>query len=185
MFDHFTFLAPFYEKVITPKEPTRLQALLDLPVDGKILDAGGGTGRVAQFLAGSAAQVILADLSMGMLQQSDHKPGLLPVCSQSEALPFSDDYFERIIMVDALHHVYNQSKTAQELWRILHPGGKLIIEEPDLRKGVVKLVALAEKMALMRSHFLSPPKIEALFKHLPAATRVVAEGHTAWVIVEK
>ena len=88
-------------------------------------------------------------------------------------------------MVDALHHVYDQSQTAQELWRVLSPGGVLIIEEPDLRHGVVKLVALAEKIALMRSHFLSPPKIELLFDNFSSQIRTVVDGHNAWIIVEK
>ena len=185
MIDHFDFLAPFYEKFISPQEPKQLKELLELPVQGSILDVGGGTGRLAQFLVSSTTQVVVADLSFEMLQQAAQKPDLDPTCSQSEKLPFRDNHFERIIMVDALHHVYDQSQTAREVWRVLRPGGKLIIEEPDLRKGVVKLVALAEKLALMRSHFLSPPKIELLFDNFPSQIRTVVDGHNAWIIVEK
>ncbi len=57
-------------------------------------------------------------------------------------------------MVNALHHVCNQQETVNELWRTLQPGGRIVIEEPDVRTFAVKLFALGEKLALMRSHFL-------------------------------
>ncbi len=65
-------------------------------------------------------------------------------------------------MVDALHHVLDSRQTAGELWRVLKAGGKIVIEEPDIRKFAVKLVAIAEKLLLMRSHFLSASAIEQL-----------------------
>src|SRR3970040_1698460 len=131
-------------------------ALAALPVSGALLDAGGGTGRVAQFMSGKANPIVVADLSCKMLSEARQKDGLRPVCSHTEKLPFPDETFARIIMVDALHHVCDQRGTVGELWRTLQPGGRLVIEEPDLRLFGVKLLAIAEKLALMRSHFLSP-----------------------------
>jgi ubiquinone/menaquinone biosynthesis C-methylase UbiE len=184
-FDHFNFLAPFYDRVISFNRADRLITLLRLPVHGRILDAGGGTGRVAQALAGQASQVVVADVSMGMLRQAALKPGLIQVNSHTEALPFPDNFFERILMVDALHHVHNHSHTAQELWRVLKTGGFLVIEEPDIRTMTIKVVAIMEKLALMRSHFLSPPRIRNLFSFPQAQVRIEREGYSAWVIVEK
>lgn len=185
MFDHFSILAPVYEKFIRPKPPEYLWELAKLPTSGALLDAGGGTGRVAQFMSAKASRVVVADLSLDMLRQAAQKDHLLAACSHSETLPFADDYFERIIMIDALHHVCNQEETAQELWRVLAPGGYLVIEEPDLRTFAVKLIALAEKLALMRSHFLAPPQIAQLFNGLNAQTRIERDGYIAWVVVQK
>jgi demethylmenaquinone methyltransferase/2-methoxy-6-polyprenyl-1,4-benzoquinol methylase len=104
----------------------------------------------------------------------------------SEALPFSSGSIQCIIMVDAFHHVYNQNQTVRELWRVLKPGGKIVIEEPDIRNFSVKLVALAEKAVFMRSHFLSPPHIASLFSiHEGANVRVEREGISGWVVVKK
>jgi ubiquinone/menaquinone biosynthesis C-methylase UbiE len=88
--------------------------------------------------------------------------------------------------VDALHHVIHQQQTADELWRVLRPGGRIVIEDMDIRFAAVKLVALVEKMALMRSHFLSAEGIQSLFNHHPDAQRSVQfDGFTTWVIVDK
>jgi len=185
MLDHFAILAPFYEQLIKPKRPDQLLHLTKLPTTGLLLDVGGGTGRVTQFMVDQAQQVVLADLSVEMLQQASSKNGLISVGSASESLPFASGYFDRIIMVDALHHVYDQAQTASELWRVLKPGGRLVIEEPDLVKGAVKLVALAEKLALMRSHFLTPQEIAAMFASYDAGTQIERHGVISWVIIDK
>lgn len=185
IFDHFDFLAPLYETFIRPKDPQKMWALASLPISGALLDAGGGTGRVAQFMDGKAHPIVVADLSYKMLTEARKKDGLLPVCSHTEKLPFPDEAFARIIMVDALHHVCDQRKTLKELWRTLQPGGRLVIEEPDVRVLAVKFLAVAEKLALMRSHFLSPPRIAEMFHYPNARVRIETEKPNAWVIVDK
>jgi demethylmenaquinone methyltransferase/2-methoxy-6-polyprenyl-1,4-benzoquinol methylase len=129
--------------------------------------------------------VIVADISHGMLAQASRKPGLYAVCSQSERLPFPDDYFDRIIMVDALHHVHDQRETAADLFRLLKPGGRLVIEEPDIRRFAVKLIALAEKLLWMRSHFLVADRIAGLFTAVDAQTQIACQDNTTWIIVDK
>lgn len=183
---HFKLLAPFYERFIKPKEPEKILAQLGLPQPyGAVLDAGGGTGRVAQFLVGKTSQVVVADQTFEMLQEARRKDGVTAVNSHTEELPFPNGYFCCIIMVDALHHVTDQTATIKELWRVLKPGGRIIIEEPDIRNFRVKLLALAEKLALMRSHFLSPGQIFSLIEDPNAVKRIEVDGWTAWMIVEK
>jgi ubiquinone/menaquinone biosynthesis C-methylase UbiE len=183
--DHFGFLAPYYERFIPPQPPEELLSLVKLPAGGVVLDAGGGTGRVAQFLHSKTVQVWVADESFDMLQEAQKKDGVLPVCSHTENTPFADHFFDRIIMVDALHHVANQRETAGELLRILKPGGRMVIEEPDIRWWGVKIIALVEKLALMRSHILSPEQIAGLFRSPGIQVQVKLNGSTVWVVVDK
>ncbi|MEN8171583.1 MAG: class I SAM-dependent methyltransferase [Chloroflexota bacterium] len=185
VFDHFGALAPSYERFIKPKVPVDMYRVADLPTKGSLLDVGGGTGRTAQFLRDKAAQVIVADVSIKMLRQAAKKNGLDTTCSAAEKLPFPNACFERVIIVDALHHVLNQYQTAKELWRVLKPGGRLVIEEPDVRTWFVKLIAIVEKITLMQSHFLSPPKIEALYAGLDARVWTERNGYISWIVVEK
>ena len=183
MNSHFNFLAPFYDRVIPFARPEQMLRVLDLPHAGTLLDAGGGTGRVAEALRPHIGSIVVADVSWGMLAQARQKE-LSAASTETEHLPFPDETFDRVLMVDALHHVVHQGETVHELYRVLKPGGRLVIEEPDLRTFAVKLIAVAEKLALMRSHFLNPKQIAALFPS-EAKVRIETEENTAWVIAEK
>ena len=184
-FDHFGILAPFYELFIKPRHPDFLSGLLALPAEGALLDAGGGTGRVAQFMAGQAQPVVVADLSFRMLKKTKGKNGLRAVCAPTESTPFADGAFQRIIMVDALHHVLHQRETIRELWRLLAPGGRLVIEEPNIRALGVKLIGAGEKLLLMRSHFLSPAQIAELLNFTDAKVEIRNDGANAFICAHK
>jgi len=182
-FDHFGFIAPVFARVGYSSVEEMIQHA-DLPTPGRVLDAGGGTGRVANAICAQAGEVIVADPSLGMLRQAD-RTQLELACSNSESLPFPDNSFERVIMVDALHHVIDQNHTAREMYRVLKPGGRIVIEEPDIRNFGVKMIAVAEKLLLMRSHFLSPEKIADLFSFDLAIASIYAEEGNAWVVIKK
>ena len=184
-FDHFGLLAPYYEVFIHPQPPKKLVSLIHPESHGIILDAGGGTGRVSQYLHSQATQIVVADEAYKMLREAQKKDGIQTACSHTESLPFKSNSFTLIIMVDALHHVADQPKTAAELWRVLAPGGQIIIEEPNIQLSGVKAMALAEKLALMRSHFLSPAQMLNLFQDNAAKKRLELEDTSAWIIIEK
>lgn len=185
LLDHFSLIAPFYERLIPFRQVDRIEECLDLPANGRLLDVGGGTGRVAQAIRHLVSQAYVLDESLGMLLQASSKNGLNLVCSASERLPFAEDTFERVLLVDALHHVANQRATALEIWRVLKPGGKALIVEPDIRRLSAKLVAVFERLLLMRSHFLSLDEIVALFPASQAAVSRVEDDFNIWIAVEK
>jgi ubiquinone/menaquinone biosynthesis C-methylase UbiE len=182
-FDHFDFIAPIFSRVGYSSVEDMLKHAA-LPTPGLVLDAGGGTGRVASAIRGHAGEVIVADPSFGMLRQAD-RTQLGLACANSESLPFPGETFERVIMVDAMHHVLDQRNTAREMYRVLKPGGRIVIEEPDIRTFGVKMIAVAEKLLLMRSHFLSPAEIVELFSFDSALASIHAEQGNAWVVIEK
>ena len=107
MLDHFDLIASIYDRLIGPPDTGRLEQLLQLPTAGWLLDGGGGTGRVSSHLSLLAGHTVISDLSRRMLQKALEKR-LNPVCAHVERLPFSGGCFDRILVVDALHHFCDQ-----------------------------------------------------------------------------
>jgi ubiquinone/menaquinone biosynthesis C-methylase UbiE len=183
-FDHFSMIAGIFNKLERFNPSPILIDLISLSAYTNLLDIGGGTGRVANVFREKVNSTIVADISHGMLVYAVRK-GLQTVCTPAEFLPFPSNSFDRIIIVDALHHVNDQKLTITELGRVLVPGGYLILVEPDIHRFLIKLIALAEKILLMRSHFLDEEGITALFNSQFINTRSFHDGLSLYIRTEK
>lgn len=150
-----------------------------------VLDVGGGTGRIAQTLFPHAASVTVVDMSYKMLQEAKLKPGLKVAMAGSENLPYPTDSFDAVLMVDAFHHVIDQQQTLNELFRVVKPGGTIVVKEPDIKTFAVKLISLAEKLLGMRTHIISGEQIAGMFETCCKEARVYRKEYIVWVVVKK
>jgi demethylmenaquinone methyltransferase/2-methoxy-6-polyprenyl-1,4-benzoquinol methylase len=183
--DVFHWVAPFYDRVLRFSDPTKLLALLGLEPEHRLLDVGGGTGRVTSFLEEHVTQACVVDASMGMLLQAREK-GLCAYQGMVEQLPFPDGVFDRILIVDAFHHFRDWPWAAGELLRVLKCGGRIVVEEPDIRFGAVKLIAFAERLLLMRSRFYAPLDLAELFDSAGGRVKLHEDGGGIfWAVVEQ
>ncbi|MDY0018830.1 MAG: class I SAM-dependent methyltransferase [Anaerolineae bacterium] len=185
LFDHFGLLASFYDRVIHPSHPTYLLELLALEPGQQLLDVGGGTGRVTQYFCEAEIMPTIVDPSLKMLRRAQGKACCMTCQGLSESLPFADDAYVRVLAVDSFHHFWDHERAARELLRVLMPGGRMVIEEPDIRRFPVKLIALMEQLALMRSRFYPPDALAELFICAGGTVRVLEGGVTYWAVVEK
>lgn len=156
---HFDLLAPIYDRVMGAPRLGPLEDLMHLPTAGRILEAGGGTGRRAFLLRGRARMIVVTDVSFAMLHRAPRRMGLELVQCRAERLPFPVDCFGVVFMADALHHFRNQLDALEEALRILCPGGRLLIEEPDIGKAQGKAIVLFESLLRMHSRFLSAEEV--------------------------
>jgi ubiquinone/menaquinone biosynthesis C-methylase UbiE len=184
--DHFGIVAPFYDYFLSRRFPRHLASLLKLPTKGLLLDAGGGTGRVSFHFRSLAKQIVVSDISFPMLVQARRKKKLCSVQSITEWLPFNDNMFDRIIVVDALHHFTDQRQAIRNLIRVLKPGGRMVIEEPDINLLAVKMVAIMEKILRMQSRFLCSSEIAHIISEYGLTQRIEkTKNFRAWIVVDK
>ena len=189
-FDHFDFIARWYDRLIRPVEDGRLAALLAAGPGQMVLDVGGGTGRCARSLADSGLHVIVCDASSGMAREARAK-GLSAVLCDVTRLPFADGSADRVLVVDAFHHFvtpspeFAQPAAAHELLRALAPSGRMVVEEPDVTHRSVKLIVWMERLLLMGSRFLTPRQLATLFQAAGAQrVEVHLDGANAQLVIE-
>ncbi len=184
--DHFGWLAPWYERFIRQPDVSMLTHLIEPSSELTLLDVGGGTGRIAQHFVDKVGETWVLDLSHGMLSEAMKKSNLRACQGISERMPFSRDTFARVVAVDSFHHFQDHRRAAEELLRVLSPGGRLVLEEPDIRRWPVKLVALGERLALMGSHFYSLEQMAELFAGPNRSVSLhEGEGMNVWLVVDK
>ena len=96
--------------------------------DGCILDVGGGTGIMAQFLPDfiDRKNYYNSDVSSEMLKYSRYQN----VLAAAETLPFSDSSFDYVISSDVLEHVNDKTRALSECYRVLKPGGLFLLSTP-------------------------------------------------------
>lgn len=105
----------------------------------KILDIAGGTGDLAakfSKIVGPQGQVILSDINNSMLNVGRDKltdkgisGNIDYVQANAECLPFPDNYFDCITIAFGLRNVTDKDKALRSMYRILKPGGRLLVLE--------------------------------------------------------
>jgi 2-polyprenyl-3-methyl-5-hydroxy-6-metoxy-1,4-benzoquinol methylase len=95
----------------------------------RLLDLGCGNGSYTTELARRAAWTCGLDLQFGQLKSL---PGSLPrVQGAGERLPFKDQSFDCITMIEVLEHTGQDTSVLDECRRVLKDGGKLVLFVPN------------------------------------------------------
>lgn len=99
----------------------------------RLLDAGGGYGRLAGELSGHH-DVVLVDISAQMLLRA-RAGSAGPLLAQADArrLPFPAGSFDCVLALDLLCHTGELPNALAELCRVLRPGGQLIFDTTNAR----------------------------------------------------
>lgn len=121
---------------------------------GRILDLGGGTGVLSARLAAVLpAYYTVVDPSPAMERYVPERPDVHAVLASAEALPFPSATFDAVIISDAFHRFADQAAAADEIRRVLKPGGGLFLLEFDRRAWPV---AAVERVVDPNGHLFSP-----------------------------
>ncbi|MCL4157044.1 UNVERIFIED_CONTAM: hypothetical protein GTU68_014090 [Idotea baltica] len=95
----------------------------------KVLDLGCGTGYFSKQMIKRGAEVVCADLSVGMLERAEQRCGAsvsLYQQADAEQLPFEDGCFDIVFSSLALQWCDDLSSPLQEMKRVVAVGGRVI-----------------------------------------------------------
>jgi ubiquinone/menaquinone biosynthesis C-methylase UbiE len=140
-------IASHYEKAIAPLERwflerLRKEAIATLPVGGRILEVGAGTG-LNFVLYDPEAHGVAIEPSTEMLRIATRKPkpnSLSLVQSNAEQLPFADASFDGALGTLVMCSVQSPEQVFAELRRVVRAGGKVSLLEHVRPNGFLGLV---------------------------------------------
>lgn len=96
----------------------------------RILDIAAGTGTSSAAIARAGADVVAADFSPGMIEVGRRKhPKIEFVQADAMALPFRTGEFDAVTISFGLRNVRDPRKALKEMYRVLKPGGRLVVCE--------------------------------------------------------
>lgn len=114
-------------------------AAAKLRPDAKVLDLAGGTGDISRLLSKSikgTGTVVLSDINQSMLAigrdrciDENLDENIVYTQADAQQLPFIDFEFDLITIAFGLRNVTDKALALSEIFRVLKPGGKLLILE--------------------------------------------------------
>jgi len=146
----------------------------------RVLDVAGGTGdltlRFTQQV-GEQGEVILSDINADMLNMGrdrllDQGMGakIRYVQANAECLPFAENSFDVITIAFGLRNVTHKEQALASMWRVLKPGGRLLV----LEFSKVKLPGLRQIYDLYSFQIL--PRLGGLIAQDQDSYRYLAES---------
>ena len=144
--EHSPNTAYFVEYLDTVTAQTEIQRykhktyqLLNIEPGHTILDVGCGTGDDVLALAkliGSEGKVVGLDSSQSIVSEAQqrHQQSNLPIVFQTgdvHTLTFADNTFDSCRADRIFMHLENPAQALSEMVRVVRPGGRIVLREPD------------------------------------------------------
>ena len=111
-----------------------LQLLLTDVKAGSILDIGCGTGQTMTFLRKifPKSHLVGVDPAAAAVRYAKSRGHKEVIRSTAEKLPFPSGSFDVVLFLDVLEHIPHDDQALSEAYRVLKPGGTVIITAPAL-----------------------------------------------------
>ena len=143
----------------------------------RVLDIAGGTGDLARLFSrrvGPQGEIVLTDVNPGMLRLGRDRlldAGIVLPLAQCDAekLPFAAEHFDCVSVAFGLRNMTHKEAALSEMWRVLRPGGRLIVLEFSKVWAPVRPLYDAYSFGLL-------PRLGKLVANDAAAYRYLAES---------
>lgn len=130
-----------------------LRRSLEIDASVRVLDLGGGTGALSEFLGRGSREVTVVEPSRRKVASGRRRrPQLRFVQTDAEHLPFEAGCFERVLSTMAYHHFQDPDRVLGETARVLTPAGRLVVADIDPTSSLGRRLRWFESSLLGRAH---------------------------------
>ena len=129
------------------------------------MDIGGGTGTLANILQLAGAKVTLLDPSLEMTKQAREKNKDVVIYRKTlQELngEIQQEYFDKIIIRDTLHHIPKVDEVLALSHKYLKPEGEIVIWEFNINSFKSKFICACEVMLLEKTRMFTPDGLNKL-----------------------
>jgi 2-polyprenyl-3-methyl-5-hydroxy-6-metoxy-1,4-benzoquinol methylase len=107
------------------------------------LDVGGDNGVISYMLRRNGGDWVSADLDLSSVSSIRNLVETQVYQIDGTSTPFRSNEFDRVAIVDFLEHIPNDEQFIGELYRIIKPGGVLVVNVPNIKHGLVRRMRYA------------------------------------------
>lgn len=139
-----------------------------VPAGAKVLDCGAGTGELSLAASDNADSVLCTDLSKNMLKQAQRKARALGADNIEFAarnifdLQEPNDTYDVVIAGNVLHLLTNPQGAVKEMYRVLKPGGRLLLPTFTNKNSTRLLIGIYKKLGFDPAANYSPSEYKKM-----------------------
>jgi len=155
-----------YSEFISPIFDRYYELICSLIKPGmRVLEIGAGTGSHTEIIVKTGAHVVAQDISEVSLEVLRAKigRGIETIASNMESIPIIDRTFDFIVCCNVLSYG-NPLKVNQEIFRLLKPGGNLVIMDSLNHNYFYRLNR--------RIHYYKGERTKSTLKRVPSFSRI-------------
>jgi SAM-dependent methyltransferase len=97
-----------------------------------VLELGAGAGTTAQTLAAAGLRVIASDVVDNQLPEPPPAGVTNLRLDASREFPVADESIDAVFAGELIEHLFDTRDFLDEIWRVLRPGGVLVLTTPNL-----------------------------------------------------
>lgn len=141
-----------------------------VPAGAKVLDCGAGTGELYLAASDNADSVLCTDMSKNMLKQAQRKARALGADNIEFAarnifdLQDPNDTYDVVIAGNVLHLLTNPQGAVKEMYRVLKPGGKLLLPTFTNKNSARLLIGIYKKLGFDPAANYSPSEYKKMLE---------------------
>ena len=150
------FYASTIPNLFRLREMAFLRRHLEIKRRDRILDVACGIGVYSDILAGKASIVVGFDLARGSVAIANHirKDNAFFYIGDAEAICHPSESFDIVVSICAIEHFNDSGKPIREMFRVLKPGGQLLVTVDSLENIASKdFIEFHRKMCFVQKYF--------------------------------